>query len=293
MGDAHVAELGIDRQHAAPHGGGEVTWRYGGIAHPAAEQQPVVAGQAEIVEHELGVADRRAVADERLRAQRPQRFGGDDVGPHRHDAPRQPRRDRAEMHIAREQHVACPHAALRGAHQCARLRSARPGVAGFDFDHGGLLVDDRACFGRGARQPEGVIERMQVAAEIVQHTGTIALAGDDGAHLLGIERLQMGVAVFALHVLGPGVQGAGFFRRHGHAHRARRPVAIYGVLIDTPAHQVDGIERHLPGEVRALRAELPLELRRGWRPHLPVTLLEMDDYFRLNPIISRRSAWSS
>ncbi|HML83428.1 MAG TPA: TnsA endonuclease N-terminal domain-containing protein [Thiomonas arsenitoxydans] len=41
------------------------------------------------------------------------------------------------------------------------------------------------------------------------------------------------------------------------------------------------------------RAELPLELRRGWRPHLPVTLLEMDDYFRLNPIISRRSAWSS
>lgn len=41
------------------------------------------------------------------------------------------------------------------------------------------------------------------------------------------------------------------------------------------------------------RAELPVDLRRGWRPHIPVTLLETTDYLQLNPIVSRRSAWSN
>ena len=36
---------------------------------------------------------------------------------------------------------------------------------------------------------------------------------------------------------------------------------------------------------------LPLNLHRGWRPHLPVQLLSSSGFLALNPIASRRTAW--
>lgn len=35
----------------------------------------------------------------------------------------------------------------------------------------------------------------------------------------------------------------------------------------------------------------PLDLRRGWRPHIPVALLSEAEFIALNPIASRRSSW--
>lgn len=37
--------------------------------------------------------------------------------------------------------------------------------------------------------------------------------------------------------------------------------------------------------------ELPIDLRRGWRPHIPLSMLTSADFAALNPIASRRSAW--
>lgn len=37
---------------------------------------------------------------------------------------------------------------------------------------------------------------------------------------------------------------------------------------------------------------IPLDLRRGWRPHVPVRLLTLEQFAELNPIRSRRSAWN-
>lgn len=37
--------------------------------------------------------------------------------------------------------------------------------------------------------------------------------------------------------------------------------------------------------------KIPLELRRGWRPHVPITLLSDEEFVGLNPIASRRSSW--
>jgi len=37
--------------------------------------------------------------------------------------------------------------------------------------------------------------------------------------------------------------------------------------------------------------ELPLDLRRGWRPHLPIQLLRPEEFSNLNPVASGRSAW--
>lgn len=36
----------------------------------------------------------------------------------------------------------------------------------------------------------------------------------------------------------------------------------------------------------------PVDLRRGWRPHLPVRLLPEATFWALNPIVARRSAWT-
>lgn len=40
-------------------------------------------------------------------------------------------------------------------------------------------------------------------------------------------------------------------------------------------------------------AELNLDLRRGWRPHEPISLLTSVDFIALNPIASGRSSWTS
>lgn len=37
---------------------------------------------------------------------------------------------------------------------------------------------------------------------------------------------------------------------------------------------------------------LPLDLRRGWRPHLPVEFVSASDFLAFNPIASGRSAWN-
>lgn len=37
---------------------------------------------------------------------------------------------------------------------------------------------------------------------------------------------------------------------------------------------------------------IPLDLRRGWRPHLPIGLLSQEQFTALNPVASRRSAWN-
>ena len=38
--------------------------------------------------------------------------------------------------------------------------------------------------------------------------------------------------------------------------------------------------------------KIPMDLRRDWRPHHPIALLSSEDFWSLNPIASRRSAWN-
>lgn len=70
-----------------------------------------------------------------------------------------------------------------------------------------------------------------------------------------------------------------------------------------PDHSLSFVLRHLEatlGDMNlAQRAfwqavyagEIPMNLRRGWRPHQPITLLPRADFIAQNPIASRRSAW--
>lgn len=37
---------------------------------------------------------------------------------------------------------------------------------------------------------------------------------------------------------------------------------------------------------------IPMDLRTGWRPHLPIKLLSQDEFVELNPVASRRTSWN-
>lgn len=37
---------------------------------------------------------------------------------------------------------------------------------------------------------------------------------------------------------------------------------------------------------------IPMNLRTGWRPHLPIELLIPDEFVALNPVLSRRTSWN-
>lgn len=39
-------------------------------------------------------------------------------------------------------------------------------------------------------------------------------------------------------------------------------------------------------------AAIPMDLRTGWRPHLPIRLLSQEEFADLNPVISRRTSWN-
>lgn len=58
----------------------------------------------------------------------------------------------------------------------------------------------------------------------------------------------------------------------------------------------EGLKQDLTDASRAFwqsvwNGRLRLDLRRGWRPHLPVHLLPEDSFIGLNPIACRRSSW--
>ncbi|MEZ7911245.1 MAG: TnsA endonuclease N-terminal domain-containing protein [Propionivibrio sp.] len=66
-------------------------------------------------------------------------------------------------------------------------------------------------------------------------------------------------------------------------------------------HVLEATSRALDGDFdRAQRAfwqavwcgDIPLDLRRGWRPHTPISLLPASAFWEQNPVASRRSAWN-
>jgi len=62
------------------------------------------------------------------------------------------------------------------------------------------------------------------------------------------------------------------------------------------SRKLTGGDVDLPRAQRALwqavwNGHLPIDLRRGWRPHVPLKLISVEEFAALNPIAARRSAW--
>lgn len=63
--------------------------------------------------------------------------------------------------------------------------------------------------------------------------------------------------------------------------------------IDTIANQLGGNDLAKRSFWQAVwSGALPMDLRTGWRPHLPIQLLDTKSFVALNPVASRRSSWN-
>lgn len=76
--------------------------------------------------------------------------------------------------------------------------------------------------------------------------------------------------------------------------------AVNQALGHTFTYTLNVITAALGNKDRAQRAywqsvwtgAIPMDLRTGWRPHLPIKLLSQDEFVALNPVASRRTSWN-
>ena len=128
-----------------------------------------VEAEAEVVEHQVVVADCRTAWNQLPGQLGPQGFAGDDVGAHRHDVPRQLRRQALQVGIAGQQHLAGAEPTLGAVQHGAGGRAGGRRSGQCDRVDGGALMDDHTQPGGRAGQAQGVFEGMQVAgARVVQ-----------------------------------------------------------------------------------------------------------------------------
>ena len=75
---------------------------------------------------------------------------------------------------------------------------------------------------------------------------------------------------------------------------------VHQTLGHTFTYTLDSLEVELGNKDLAQRAfwqavwngDIPMDLRMGWRPHLPIKLLTPEAFTALNPVASRRSSWN-
>ena len=73
-------------------------------------------------------------------------------------------------------------------------------------------------------------------------------------------------------------------------HAGRSWTYVFGVISNVLDGDTDRAQRAFWQAVWC--GDIPLDLRRGWRPHLPISLLPPRAFWEQNPIASRRSAWN-
>ncbi|MNV40366.1 hypothetical protein D3C71_1319690 [compost metagenome] len=237
----HVGQLREHPAHAAGHAGAQAGRRQRGIIGLAAEQQAVVAAEAEVIQRPVHVGHGHVVADQRFGAFGTQRLGRADVGADRHHPGFQFRCDVLQPGVAGQHHEVRINAALRG-DQC-RLRPA------LHPDHRGMLMDDDAGRFGSPRQPLRIGQRMQVAAGGVVHRAEVTVAGQFLLQARAVPPFQR-VVVALRHAFDVRTQRAFLTRMDRHAGVAVVPVAVDGVTGDALFELVHAITREIEQQPR-------------------------------------------
>ncbi len=251
--DAHPLELRKHPQHPGAGGARRVEGAEPGVVHTPAEEQPVIGRAAEVIEHPVHVADRRVVGDQPPRPLGTQGLGGDDVGRDRHDLGGERRGRGPEVHVAAERQVARAHLAGGGPYPHpgavrGEARSARP------------LEDAHAeSLGRG-REPERVVEGMQVTAVAIVEPAEVALGRDRGAQLLAGHVAHARVSIALAQLVKLRLELAHVTLLDGDRQVPGRPVTLDRVARGQLADQREPLDRHLPHGARPARADQALEL---------------------------------
>ena len=210
--------------------------------------QAMVRGPSEVVEHEVHVGHGVVLAHQALDALLAERLGRDDVGAHRHHAPVGDGAQSVEIASARE------HGEV-GAHGAAGGRDAH-GIAGEYRGHGRRFADAHASRLGGARQPERVIERVQVAAAGIEQPAAIALRRKQRLDVRALQQTRrpvpVGVGEFLLQFreLAP----LPLLRRDVQV--APVQVAVDRVVLDPLPEQRQRFDRHVPHAACVLEADL-------------------------------------
>ncbi len=227
--DFDLAELGVDRHHVGlepPHVALGIGLPRGRVSRP---EQAVVADDAVVVVGEVGIGHRAAIGDG-LGQARTERRGGDRIAPDRHHRAGDARLERAEMDVAGKHDMA-------GAH--ARGRRDDPLAHAFDVDceRRRILEDARSRRFCEFRQPERIVERMDVKCARQMHGVEVVIGLEHLAHALGRPGLDLGAELLTVkldrrrHLLAVVDLGcfepAGDRRDAGHARLRNRRAHVF------------------------------------------------------------------
>lgn len=140
-------------------------------------------------------------------------------------------------------------AAVRGMDEPAAL-------IGFDAGHRGLFENLRACFGGGAGDAQGIVERMEMAGMRIELCAQVHIAGKLLLECGFIPELVMGSAVMLSGVFMPLLQFFPMLRADGDGSIAALPVAGDLMFFNSFVNEFDGLQGLLPKPAGLFQADL-------------------------------------
>ena len=234
-----------------------------GIGAPSAEKQAVVAGEAEIIEHPVGIADREIVRQQFVSELVAKRLGSDDIGFRRQHQPVQFVFFKQVIGVAREDHMLCSYASI------FRLHGGRGAM--IDRCDVRSLENFDTVFLRCGSLTQEEVERMAMGAAPIDQAANIGVGGGVAPEMRPVHKLQ-NVASAMLDAVG-----VFFFQRlhlfgvERHRRCAMGVVAFDVVFLEARLDNLIAEIASVPQEFFGLRAELVDEFAfaRPAGEHLP------------------------
>ncbi len=199
----------------------------------------MIGGAAVVIHDEARVRHGNSVANQCARAIRAEGFCYSDEVVDRHDASLDCRRDSPQIAVARQYHLVRPHLRIARSHQ-----PIGPGTR--HAERGGSLVQPRAVALRGAREPQGIIHRMQMSASRIERTAVVGVRGHHRAHLGAVDNANLRITVtlaqmidMTARVLAKGLFVIG-------VQQSRAKIAAYAVGFNQRVEISPGILREIP-----------------------------------------------
>ena len=252
MFDFDIGKLGEDFEHVLADKLGHAVGIVDELVVFAAEEQAAVGAEAVVVEDVAVVADGHVVADEFFGAFA-QRFGGDDEGA-----------DGDGFFFQRLEFLMQTGVGVDGIHEVLTFDAAVRGMdepaalIGFDTGHRGLFENLSACFGGGAGDAQGVVERMEVAGMGVELCAQVYTAGKLLLERGFIPELVMGSAVMLSGVFMPLLQFFPMLRADGDGGIAALPVAGDLMFFNPFVNEFDGLQGLLPKPAGLFQADFSI-----------------------------------
>ena len=262
-----VFELGERLEHLGTDDAFDIGRSFAAVVHAAAVQQPVVARQAIVVEQVVAVLHCHVVGQQAPCELFAERLGGDDLRPAGHGFSLELRHHAAHVGVAGHDDAVGPDGAAGG---LQRDRGAM--LEGQDR---ALLVNHAAQRFQGGCLAQRQIQRMKVAAGVIDQHAGIAVAADLTLVGVAFQQFELIVAVtLPQRLMMP--QGFELLGVAGGEQVAVAQVALDAVGRDALADHPVALERHVAQSTSRLDAVLVFD-------HVHVAAVAVDDLAAIAP----------